>query len=402
MMPTQTFDPAAQPSPDQPDSTATLDQTFPVGEGCRFSLENPRGQVRITGWDRPEVHFRATKLHGNSSLARFNATCIEVQHDEHAVWVRTVLDSSAPFRDRGAWNDLVADAVQSLGELLRNTALPAEVIYDVQVPRQADLDLKGITAATLVDGVRGAIRAHNVSGGIRLARVQGDISIHTVSGSIEARDLSGYLDAKSVSGSIRVGGKLDALRADSVSGSMELAGSLAADGSYDFHTVSGSVTVRVPADTSATISGHGVSMAVTSDLPCQVLRDARGPGSRRWQGRLNGGSATVSFRTVSGHLYVAELLGDVEAGDAMADHESSAGTDQPADAAGPAATAGGSAEHGDATPTAETPGATSTTVTDAVPDSRESEQLRVLQAIERGELPVDEGLRQLEALRFKE
>ncbi|HEY8884700.1 MAG TPA: hypothetical protein VIO35_05255, partial [Chloroflexota bacterium] len=37
--------------------SATTEQTFAIGGHCRFSLDNPCGRARITGWDRPEVRL---------------------------------------------------------------------------------------------------------------------------------------------------------------------------------------------------------------------------------------------------------------------------------------------------------------------------------------------------------
>src|SRR5690348_11059603 len=107
-MPTETFEPRTEPGPEQPDSNATVDQTFPVGDQCRLVIENPRGQIRVTGWDQPGVRLRATKLLDGSSLARFNATRIETSQDGSTVVARTLLDGNAPFRGRDLWDDLVS------------------------------------------------------------------------------------------------------------------------------------------------------------------------------------------------------------------------------------------------------------------------------------------------------
>lgn len=395
-MPAETFDPRTEPGPDQPGAAATLDQFFPVGEQCRLVLENPRGRVTITVWDRPDIHIRATKIPKGSSLPRFNATEIEVHSDGGTVYARTILDGTAPFRDRGLWDDFVADAVRSMADLIRNTAMPAAVIYDVQVPRHTDLELKAITSETSIEGVRGVVHANSVSGPTQLARVQGDVTLSSVSGNLAGTDLQGYLDAHAVSGSIRAGGDLEVVKANCVSGSIELAGPLDPNGSYDFHTVSGSLTLRLPADASATIGARGVSLAVTSDLPCQVLRDARAPGSHKWLGQLHDGAASLSFRTVSGHLYLAALAKAAEPAPEEGSTQSSgletAARESNLTASSQVSNGAESASHarnGSPQPSVEEAGTT----------SAESEQLRILRAIEQGDLAVDEGLRQLEALR---
>jgi hypothetical protein len=398
MMMAEAFDQATESGSERAASEATIERTIRVGEQCRLVVENPRGQIHVTGWDRPEVHLRATKRQNGSSAARFNATRIEVSHDGNTVSARTVLDGSPPLFDRGAWGDLVAEALRSFTEFIRNTAMPAEVIYDIQVPRHADVELKGVTSQIWVEDVRGIVHANSVSGAEVVDQVQGDLTLSTVSGSITGRRLDGYVDAKSVSGGIRLEGRLEVLKANNVSGSMELVGPLAAKGSYDFHTVSGSLTLRVPLDTSASISARGVSMAVTSELPCQVLRDARGPGSRQWQGRLNGGDAAVHVNTVSGHLYLAQLteaaLGSasIPVGQTPVPEASIIPSETEAEARPREPDAEQSPPPEPTSPEADAPAAETT-------ESAESAQLRILRAIERGELDVEEALKQLDSLR---
>lgn len=388
-MTAETFDQSAEQGPEGAVSDETVDQTFRLGDECRLVVENPRGRIRISGWDRAEVHLRAVKVREGSSPARFQATRIEIRQEDDRLIARTVLDGSAVFRRGGFWDELVSDAMRSVADLLRNTGLPAEVDYDVQVPRRAELELKRLTGEATVEDVNGRVRISSVSGSDSLVRAEGDLHVSTVSGSIAAREVVGNLEARSVSGSIRMSGELALLRAHSVSGSMELAGPLAPGGSYDFHSVSGSVTLKVPDETSATISARGVSLAVTSDLPCEVLRDRRAPGSRHWEGRLNEGAAAVSVQTVSGHLYLARLLVGTrtESANPMPDRETAGvaneATGEGADTSSTAAPAPGATPEGPV----------------AASSSAETAQLRILRALERGELSVDDALRQLDSLR---
>lgn len=401
-MPADTFGQATAPGREQASGEATVERTFDTGDYCRLIIENPRGRIRVFGWDRPQVSLRAVKQRGGSSPARFEATRIELSHDGSTVHARTVVDGGFSFPDSGDWGDLLAEAIRSLGDLLRFTVMPVEVVYDVQVPRHANLDLKGVTSQVSVENVRGVVHVASVSGSQKVAQVQGDVNLSTVSGEVVAQGLVGYIDAKSVSGGVSLGGSLDVVRANSVSGSMELAGPLSASGSYDFHTVSGSLTLRVPPDTSATIDARGVSMAVTSDLPCQVTQDRRSPGSRHWQARLDGGGAAIHVNTVSGHLYLAKLNGVSGPTESREPEPAAAGEDET-----PPRRSVNSSPDASTNPVAEGPAAAASP-TEAVPESSgspvepeaaESAQLRVLRALERGELSVEDALKQIEALK---
>jgi hypothetical protein len=169
---------------------------------------------------------------------------------------------------------------------------------------------------------------------------------------------------QSVGGNVRLDGWLDDLRAKTVSGSVELAGPLARHGHYDFKTVSGDVTLRAPSDTGASISFRGVSGTVDGDLAATVTDDRRRPGKRRWQAEINGGGASVDFQTVSGNLHLHRLP-DGAAATAPPDPDRRA-----------------ELEHSEPEQSAEP-----------------STELDILRRLERGELSVEEALRDLEAAR---
>jgi hypothetical protein len=181
------------------------------------------------------------------------------------------------------------------------------------------------------------------------------------------------VEATSVSGSIRLAGTLSSLHASTISGAIELAGPLASGGDYELHTVSGSATLRLSRDTAATIRAQGVTVGVQSDLPVEALLNQRRPGARRWEGRLGSGDgASVVFHTVSGSLHL----------DALADAEE----------VGPSTAL--VAPH----PAPKPPPPERPTTADG-PAVEEAARMQVLKALDRGEVTVDEALRQLEMLR---
>src|SRR5439155_7252511 len=192
-------------------------------------VENPRGRIRVTGWDRPEVRVRATKQ-PDSSWVRFNATRIESRQDGNAVFLRTIVDPSGQFGDQATLQEVAAEMIRAVAELIRNHNQPAAVEYDVQVPFQAMLDLQGVSGDVVVEGVQGSVRAATVSGVGSVVNARGDLGLRTVSGDIDGRDLSGRLDVESVSGNVRVAGQFDTLRAKNVSGVLEVAGPFAQTG----------------------------------------------------------------------------------------------------------------------------------------------------------------------------
>jgi hypothetical protein len=64
--------------------------------------------------------------------------------------------------------------------------------------------------------------------------------------------------------------------------------------------VSGNVTPRLPADTSAQVRLKSMPGKITSDFTS--LRSARSPASRSVHGKVGAGSGRVSVTSVSGHI----------------------------------------------------------------------------------------------------
>jgi hypothetical protein len=120
-----------------------------------------------------------------------------------------------------------------------------------------------------------------------------------VSGDVEARGLRSDVDARTVSGSVRVS-TTGTARAQSVSGNVEATlGSLGGSDPLEFKTVSGNVTVAIPADAAARVRLETVSGRFESDFP--ITAQGR-MSTRRLEGTIGGGGRNLVLQTVSGNV----------------------------------------------------------------------------------------------------
>ncbi|HLH73461.1 MAG TPA: hypothetical protein VKX96_09260 [Chloroflexota bacterium] len=352
------------PSRSEPEDPNEYNWTFDTGPSARLFLSNPRGEVRIAGWERPEVQIHAIKR--TDDRARSQMTRVVAEQKDSSIIVRTITDQISRLVEGGGLWGIAQDVIQALADLV-SLGTPAPVSYIVQVPFHSDLEVNGVSSRLMVSGVEGGERIRSVSGGIEATNLRGDVDLTTVSGEVEGRDLSGRVSANSVSGEIQLAGSIANLRAKTVSGRIEVSGPLATDGHYLFNSVSGDVTLRIPMTAHATFHAKGVSLNVHSELrEGLTAQTGRAPGRSQWIAELNGGGAIVRFHTVSG-AFALRVLGE-----------------QPS-------------------PTVPNPPMpTSPLATPAEPPPAliaESEQMRILKALERGEMSVDEATWQLEALK---
>jgi hypothetical protein len=154
----------------------------------------------------------------------------------------------------------------------------------VTVPANCPVQLGVVSASAVVCGVSAGASVKGVSGGITLDGVIGDVDADTVSGALEGRDVDGSIRFHSVSGDLTLaGGQLSLLEAHNVSGQVTADVSLSDDGSMKVSTVSGDVTLRLPADSGVRVRLGSASGKVRNSF-----------------GNVGGGSGLVSVNSLSG------------------------------------------------------------------------------------------------------
>jgi hypothetical protein len=247
-----------------------------------------------------------------------------------------------------------------------------------------------------------------MSGSIEAATLVGDQKYRTVSGELTLWSLGGLVDAGSVSGSITLdrGGDVR-LRANSVSGRIRararrfhgltvsttsggiaVVGEFDPSGDYRAESISGTVDLTPLSGVTAELR------AITGSIVSQV--DNRVEGSRGyWRSIVGDGRSTFKVNTTSGNLRIlAALPGDTVGADAPA--PTPAGTD-----AAPSRTEPTDADAVLADTDRQVAGETwNPDEGSATPDEAATdEELAVLQALERGEIDVDEAAERLDRAR---
>jgi len=175
----------------------------------------------------------------------------------------------------------------------------------VTVPAGCPVRLGVFSASAVVAGLRSGAAVRAMSGDITLDGVAGDITAETMSGEVAGCDLDGAVRFTSMSGGLTLaGGTVDALSVDTMSG--PFTGDVALRGSGDgrdaasvrVSTVSGEVTLRLPADSDANVHLHSTSGRVSTEFA--TLRTAKAPASHTVSGNVGAGTGHVSVTTMSG------------------------------------------------------------------------------------------------------
>ena len=180
----------------------------------------------------------------------------------------------------------------------------------ITVPKDCPVQLGVVTASAIVSGISAATSVKSVSGAITLDGVTGAVDARTVSGDIEAQGLGGTIGFNSVSGDLTLAdGSVDRLDAKTVSGRVTADIELDRDAALRVATVSGPVAIRLPTGTSARVDLRSATGRVLSEFP--GLRQSQKPGASSLSGDLGPGDGGAAAPGSPGVVRISTMSGQV-------------------------------------------------------------------------------------------
>ncbi|MBA2521090.1 MAG: DUF4097 family beta strand repeat protein [Chloroflexia bacterium] len=403
-----------------------------------IAIENPNGVVLVRGCDRADILVRAEK-HGNKSSAIYQETEFWIDVDGARVTISPVIpprqsgmpsvsvdldldlgpdfvrDLLGPGRNRGDREQRRHERRQRRGRGFSFKWDNSDVSYEIEVEVPHSLDCRlGINTASgdvEVRDLTGAIAVHTASGDAVLTRLMGDIAFNTASGDLRIDHAKGQLACRSASGDARVErSAYDAFGFHSASGDVHLDAALTGDGPFRIETVSGDTRLAIVALNPDSGAERGIEVAfqtMSGDALLDRAFQRQGAGRWRW---LAGGTEPgprLAVTSVSGDLHGA--LGASPEARALGLHtEPPPMTPAPpappapdAPAVPPAPSSPIASPTPPAVATAADRAETGTVHTGGLDDhqpaaSAAADRLALLEAVERGEIDIEEALQRLE------
>jgi hypothetical protein len=225
-----------------------------LAAGSEVSIHNINGDIKVVPSTTGRVEVTGIKR-GNSSY--FDRIRAEVQETSHGVSICVLYDDSDSYCDDGGVH-MHGHGDHDWG----NTSMNLEVA----VPANLRVSAGSVSGDVDVDGAHGDVSASSVSGDVRLE--------HLHASAVHANTVSGDVD----------------VQVDELTGS----------GDFNFHSVSGDVTLAVPRDFGADLTMSTVSGDINSDFPITL---GNGRMSRRsLSARIGSGGRRLEVSTVSGDL----------------------------------------------------------------------------------------------------
>jgi hypothetical protein len=224
-------------------------RTYTLAAGGRFELINVNGKITAEASDGSAIEIKAerTAKAGSDDAARDLLGRIEMREEVGDGRVRVEV---RPPRFSGMSSH--------------------EIKWTVKVPRGRAVDLRTVNGGVRLVGLDGDIRARSTNGGISGAALQPTL-----------------LDVAVTNGGVDI----------------ELARPID-EGTYALEAVNGGVSLSLPSDSKADISGRCVNGGISViDLPIEVQGEQ---SRRRLDGRLNGGGAKINLETVNGGVRIGK------------------------------------------------------------------------------------------------
>ena len=236
----------------------SIDETRSVSPDGELEIELIAGEITISGWGGDEVQI----------TGRYDDDFESVEIDADGGDISIELE---PIKDE--W-----DNYDSIVEL------------DIRLPAGMEISIEVISGEITIENVDGSVSIESVSGEIEVAPGPREVEIEVISGHVlvESR------------------GDLRNCELSSVSGDIELRGDIDPRGSYSLESLNGTVTLRLPSNTSADFEIETFSGDIKNDFGPQAKRDSEYVPSKSLTFTLGDGAADISASSFSGTVKVIE------------------------------------------------------------------------------------------------
>jgi len=287
----------------------SVNETRAASATATVAVENTAGSVRVIGWNRNEVQVTGTLGRGVERL--------EFGGDAGHLRVRVVL----PDQGRNVGGSDIEVRVPQNGSPRISTvsanisvngvrgAVEAQSVsggVDVQGERLPSVRVRTVSGDARLRGSAGSVESESVSGTLTLEMSSSSTRARTASGDIVVRNASGSLEGQTVSGDARIeGGRFNRVAMSSVSGDLRFRGDIERGGTYQVNSHSGDVELRLPARVGADFDITTFSGSIESAFGAAAERTSRyGPG-RTLRASTGDGGARLVIRTFSGDVTLA-------------------------------------------------------------------------------------------------
>lgn len=268
-------------------SEERVDLVKPASASGEVEIVNTSGSITVIGWAREEVQVQGVLGRGSKRL--------DFDAGPHRTVVRVVLPPNCRSCEG---SDLTIKIPMA-------SALYVEVVSaDITVQETTGpCTLKSVSGDVRVSGGTAQVEARSVSGEVRVRAVRAPVRAKSVSGDVLVDGVEGSVEGSTVNGDIEIRGSTIS-RADlaSVSGFVRMEGTLTPSARLDARSVSGDITLVLPADTAADFQATTFSGSIRNDFGPEARRVCQYTPERELNFATGSGGARIVLKSHSGNI----------------------------------------------------------------------------------------------------
>lgn len=268
------------------------EKTFNTEPGKLLKMKVHSADVVIKSWDKQEVYV---KVSGNKKAVK--DADINYKSDQQGVDIETDNEVHFGFFSRSMFMKFEIfvpenyDAkIKTSGGIISVTSLKGNIELRTS---GGDVNLRDITGPVTAKTSGGAISGININGGSKLTTSGGDIYYE---------NFAGDLGCSTSGGTINLDGKDSKITAGTSGGDINLVYSGVNKG-IDLHTSGGTITIKVPADFSASMNLRTSGGNINCGLK---INDLEKVSSHKLEGNLNNGGNELTASTSGGDIRITE------------------------------------------------------------------------------------------------
>lgn len=243
--------------------TKTLSNTVSLSKTGTVEINNQKGSIEVTTWNRAAVGYEVTLVPTDQDSALASDVTIDQS------------DDLLEFDFTDSWSIHIPGIVRiSPG----GTSDPV-AHYRVQIPATARLEIDDHKSNIRVSDVEGEVEIDSFAGNVQVHSVEGILTVDTHNGIVNATDLRGGIVADLFDGTVDA--TFDAFSDSS---------------SIDSH--SGTVRLRIPRETGFTLEGE------LDDADLMIDDSFGSPRVKQARTEYGGGGPPISIETHSGRIEI--------------------------------------------------------------------------------------------------
>ena len=256
------------------------DTTVPVERGTRLTVENHRGEVLVTTWDRAAVQVRGDLGDRQRLSVTRSGAVLRVRPDASRGPQDADLHLVVP-----TWMDIRIHGNQ----------------LDVGVRGgDGEISVETVGGDVVVEGGAGRVTVRSIQGEIAIRGARGHVEVASVNEDVTLVDIAGDLTVETTNGDIALHRiRSGSARASTVNGDIEYEGTIGEGGRYSFATHNGDIALTVPESTSATVTVSTYHGDFESAFPVRLTGATR---DRQFDFTLGAGSARVELESFNGEI----------------------------------------------------------------------------------------------------